>query len=349
MTLRDALVITGFACVAFGLASPALPANGAEKPSNADSLWLVYEGKAGLAGNGKNIVLIAGEPEYRSEETIPMLARVLSERHGFRCTALFAINPKNNLIDPTCQTNIPGMRQLEDADLLILSIRFMNLPPEQNRFFKEYFASGKPMIGIRTTTHGFHKDNELKAIGPTVFGSWGGHHGQHKVQGTRGVIVEDQKAHPVLIGVKDIFGKTDVYGVTRESLGKMSGPTTPLVLGQILETLEPDSTPVFSGADNKGRKRNDPMLPVIWTRIHDWNNGTKTQVLTTTMGASVDFVHEGLRRIMVNACYWMLGMEDKITPDLDCSTVGEYKPSMYQTIENPEDWWTMKLTPAKLR
>src|SRR3954470_14957114 len=84
----------------------------------ADQQWVVYEPKDG-PGKGKNIVLISGDEEYRSEEGLPMLGRLLAERHGFKCTVLFAVNPKGE-IDPNFSTNIPGLEALDSADLMII-------------------------------------------------------------------------------------------------------------------------------------------------------------------------------------------------------------------------------------
>ena len=50
--------------------------------------WISYDGQEG-PGKGKHIVLVAGDEEYRSEEGLPMLAKILSERHGFKTTVLF--------------------------------------------------------------------------------------------------------------------------------------------------------------------------------------------------------------------------------------------------------------------
>ena len=307
--------------------------------------WLTFEGAPNLPGNGKHIVLVSGEPEYRSEETMPMLGKLLATRHGFKTTVLFAINPETGLIDPTCRTNIPGLAAVDTADLLILNIRFRELPPQQNKHLTDYFNSGKPLIGIRTATHGFR--GELQYVGSQVFGPWGGHHGHHKFEGTRGIIVESQKTHPVNIGVKDVFGKTDVYASDIKKLEQLKA--TPLILGQVTQTLEPDSKPVVGGEDKKGNKKNDPMRPVVWWRTHTWPNGKQSRVLTTTMGASVDFVHEGLRRILVNASYWQLGMTKQITPELDCSIVGQFRPTMYKTIPKSEMWTDLKLTPQSFR
>src|SRR5580698_3426910 len=80
---------------------------------------------------GKNIVLISGDEEYRSEEGLPQLAKILATYHGFRCTVLFAIDPTNGTIDPNRNDNIPGLEALATADLMVIATRFRNLPDRQ--------------------------------------------------------------------------------------------------------------------------------------------------------------------------------------------------------------------------
>src|SRR4249920_660536 len=87
--------------------------------------WVVYEGTDG-PGKGKHIVLVSGDEEYRSEEALPQLGKILARRHGFTCTVLFAIDPKDGTINPDV-SNIPGLEALGTADLLILFTRFRNL------------------------------------------------------------------------------------------------------------------------------------------------------------------------------------------------------------------------------
>ena len=60
-------------------------------PSASDAV-LVLNG-AGGPGKGKRIVLVSGDEEYRSEEALPQLAKILATRHGFDCKVLFAIEP----------------------------------------------------------------------------------------------------------------------------------------------------------------------------------------------------------------------------------------------------------------
>src|ERR1035438_7116036 len=73
---------------------------------------LVFPGGKG-PGAGKHIVLIAGDQEYRSEESIPALAKILSTHHGFKCTVLFSTNKQTGAIDPATIDNIPGLEALQ--------------------------------------------------------------------------------------------------------------------------------------------------------------------------------------------------------------------------------------------
>src|SRR6266849_10293961 len=116
---------------------------------------LVLLGKSG-PGNGKRIVLVSGDEEYRSEQVLPQLARILSKRHGFDCTVLFAIDPKDGSINPNQSDNIPGLEALKTADLLVIFTRFRDLPDEQMKYLVDYIESGRPVIGLRTATHAFN-------------------------------------------------------------------------------------------------------------------------------------------------------------------------------------------------
>src|ERR1041384_8494653 len=104
--------------------------------------WVVYEGGQG-PGQGKHIVFLSGDEEYRSEEALPMLAKILAVRHGFKCTVLFSINPTNGTIDPIVPDNIPGMEALDSADLCVMLLRFRELPDAQMKHFVDYANRGK--------------------------------------------------------------------------------------------------------------------------------------------------------------------------------------------------------------
>jgi type 1 glutamine amidotransferase len=299
-------------------------------PAIADQdLCVVYEGKEG-PGKGKHIVLISGDEEYRSEEALPMLAKILAVHHGFKCTVLFAIG-EDGTISPNNSNNIPGLEALESADLMMIATRFRDLHDEQMKHIDDYLKSGKPVIGLRTATHAFNikpgktyskysfRSKEWDGgFGRQILGeTWAGHHGRHGKESSRGLIAEGAKDSPLVRGIKDgdIWGPTDVYVVRLP----LPGDSQPIIMGQVLAGMEPDDAPV-EGA------KNDPMMPVAWTKSYQMDGGKTGRVFTTTMGASQDFTHPGLRRLLVNACYWAVGMEDKITPDANIDIVGSYEP-----------------------
>ncbi len=305
-------------------------------PANlqAEQQWVVYDGKTG-PGFGRHIVLIAGDEEYRSEEALPMLGQILAKHHGFKCTVLFSINPEDGTIDPNNQTNIPGMHLLPTADLVVLFTRFRELPDKQMRYFDEYLKSGKPIIGLRTATHGFnysrnksspyakysfrHNGQDWKGgFGKEVFGeTWISHHGSHRHESTRGVINKKEWRNPILKGVKDLWGPTDVYGIN-----KLPEDAKVLVYGQVLSGMKPDDPPVEG-------KKNDPMMPVAWTRSYPVAPGRTSRIFCTTFCSSIDLKCEDLRRLLVNACYWAVKLEGKIPDKANVDLVSPYEPRFY--------------------
>src|SRR5438067_2031513 len=168
--------------------------------------WVVYNGSAG-PGKGKHIVLVSGDEEYRSEEALPQLAKVLAKHHGFRCTVLFAIDPRDGTINPNVNNNIPGLEALKTADLMVIATRFRNLPDAQMKHVVDYVESGKPIIGLRTATHAFSLGKGSKygkytwnnrewsgGFGRQVLGeTWVNHHGAHGRESTRGVLAKEGK------------------------------------------------------------------------------------------------------------------------------------------------------------
>ncbi len=293
--------------------------------------WVTYEGKRG-AGKGKHIVFLSGDEEYRSEEGLPMLAKMLAERHGFKCTVLFPI--KDGIIDPNTQTNIPGMEALGSADLCVMLLRFRELPDDQMKHFVDYLNSGKPIIGLRTSTHAFHYTRNKQSpyakfnwqskdwpggFGQQVLGeTWINHHGHHGKESTRGVINEDFKSHPILRGVTDnIWGPSDVYGVVH-----LTTNSQVLVHGQVLSGMKPSDPPL------EGPK-NNPMMPLVWVQNYAGESGKTNKIVTTTMGAATDLESAGFRRLVVNACYWTLGLEKKLQKKTNVGYVGEFKPTPF--------------------
>lgn len=291
---------------------------------------LVIQGKNG-PGKGKRIVLVSGDEEYRSEQALPQLARILSERHGFDCTVLFAIDPVTGAIDPNRNDNIPGLETLDSADLMILFTRFRDLPDAQMKHIVDYVESGRPVVAMRTATHAFNLKTSATyqryswnskewdgGFGRQVLGeTWIAHHGRHAVESTRGIIVKGQENHPILRGIESgaIWVPSDVYKVRIP----LPDGSQPLLLGAVLEGMKASDSPVAG-------KQNDPMMPVAWTRTYSSAQGKSARIFTTTMGSAQDLLNESFRRLVVNACYWAIGMEARIAERANVELVGVYEP-----------------------
>jgi hypothetical protein len=303
---------------------------------------VTYTGEHG-AGRGKYVVLVAGDDaEYHSEEALPQLAKILAVHHGFTCTVLFSINPEDGTIDPRAKRNIPGLEVLKNADLLVLFIRWRDLPDEQMKMLVDYIESGRPIVAIRTGTHPFafttSKTYEKWSWNSKVPGWEGGfgrrvlgttweeqqghygHHGLHGKQSTRAWFAPGPDDSPILRGIKngEIWVPTEVYEV------RLPQPETcrALLVGQVLSGLSPNDPPVRG-------KVNDPMMPVAWTNSYTGEAGKTARVFTSTMGAADDLLNEGLRRLLVNATYWATGLEDRIPDKADVALVGDYHPHSY--------------------
>ncbi len=316
----------------------------------ADEQWINFPAKG--TSKGKKIVLVSGDDEYRSEEMLPQMAKILSERHGFDCTVLFALDEKGFIV-PDKQDNIAGLHLLKQADLMVLFIRMRSLPDDQIKHFAEYLSDGKPIIAIRTSTHPFQlpassgyahwswRSNEPEGgFGRSILGeTWINHHGNHGKESCRGLIAPGAAQHPILRGIKDgdIWGPTDVYGVRLP----LPGDCKPIVLGQVLQGMSATDAPVDG-------KKNDPMMPIAWTKTYHNGAGKSGRVFTTTMGSSQDFLNEGFRRLMINSCYWGLQLDEQIPAKSNVELIGNYVTSPFKFggyVRNKRPSITNKETP----
>ena len=319
---------------------------------------LVYEGKKGI-GQGKHIVFIANDHEYRSEESCPAIAKILAKRHGFRCTVLFGLD-EDGAIEGGGRDN-PGMEALKDADLLFFFTRFMNLKDEQVDLLVDYFERGGPVVGLRTSTHCFNgqkgKWEKLNfnytgadyrgGLGEQIFGNtWHkergqSHYGSNHVMGSR--LTPDASAadHPILKGVRQIHAYSGAY--------KSQSPVgaVPLLEVQVLNT--------FHASDDINTEK--PIVNAGWTLdSYVAPSGAKKQarVVYASYGASEDLLSEDGRRFLVNACLWAGGWEKKIKANLNVNLVGGYAPTPYNNgisiagVE-PQDLagWDSQVMPAE--
>jgi hypothetical protein len=294
-----------------------------------------YAAKSG-PGGGRHVVFLAGDEEYRSEEGLPMLAKILSQRHGFKCTVLFSVDV-DGVIDPKNGKSLSDPAAIDTADAIVMLLRFRAWPEDDMARFDKYLKAGKPIVALRTSTHAFNgfpkgspweswNYNNQGGFGKRVLGeTWLTHWGRHKLEATRGLIEASQRANPLLRGITGIFGDTDVYEAYPPA------DATILVRGQVLQGLTADSPPADyrkpRSTDKQEQGINDPPMPVVWTRLHKNDNGTTNRILATTMGAATDLENEGLRRLVVNGVYWGVGLD--VPARADVTYVDEYLPSFY--------------------
>lgn len=298
----------------------------------AQTQWVTY---VPTKSNGKTVVLLSGDEEYRSEEGLPQLAKILA-RQGFRCTVLFSLNPAGE-IDPNTKDNEPGLEALDKADLCVMLLRFRTWPDAQMRHFVDYFRSGRPIIALRTSTHafdypagsvharyGWNNKDWPGGFGKQVLGeTWISHWGNHGQEATRGVITPKTKS-PLLNGVTAIFGTTDVYEAAPPPDADV------LVRGEVVAGLNPTDPPaVRSKKTTTGVEQdvNHPMMPIVWTRRYQNEAGKTNLILTTTMGAATDLLNEGLRRLLVNGAYWATGL--RVPKKANVDIVGDYHPGPF--------------------
>ena len=338
--------------------------------------WLSFKGK----GDMPKIVLVSGDEEYRSEEALPQLAKILTTHHGFNSQVLFAQDPEvPGVINANYLNNIPGLENLNDADLMVIFTRFRALPDDQMAHIENFIKAGKPVIGIRTATHAFNfskvedssykhygnyydGDDEWKdGFGRLVLGEkWISHHGHHRHQSARGVTAPGAASHPILNGIEsgDIWGPSDVYGVRLP----LPGDSQPLVLGQVINRageydendplygLRSTDTELatFNSADKEKKYNpNDPLMPIAWTKSYQVPEGKKGNAFASTIGASTDMLSEGVRRMYVNAVFHLLGKEVPAAANVD--VVGDYNPTGFAFTK--DGFWeekNVKITSLKM-
>ena len=259
------------------------------------------------------VVFVTGEEEYRSEESMPMLARILKNRYGFDVEVAYSVT--DGFIDPNRRDNISGLVALENADMMVLFTRFRNLPDDQLQYILDFTESGRPVAGFRTSTHAFqygedHANSYLDEEWPQyVFGlPWISHFGNE--HSTDVFFAADNVNHPILRGVEPFHVRSWLYDASG-----LSDDAQPLLIGRAVEGDEP-------GGDHFG----DPHV-VAWTKLYEAQNGI-SRVFFTTLGHPYDFNDLHMRRTAIQGIFWALGLEERIPQEgLNVDVIGFYNPN----------------------
>ncbi len=300
---------------------------------------LVFNPPAGVKAQGKHVVFLSGDEEYRSEESLPMLAKILSQRHGFKCTVLFALDP-DGTINPDNQKSLPGAEALDSADAIVMLLRFRAWPDAEMKHFVDAWNRGVPIVALRTSTHAFNfpagspfagYSYNSKSAWPGGWGkhvlgeTWVTHWGNHKAEATRAAIEPSAKNDPLLRGVNDVFGDADVYEAYPPADAKI------LLRGLVLKGMSPTDAPADRVkprvTDKQDQPVNSPAMPVAWTRTVKNDAGKENKIFTTTMGAATDLMNGDLRRLVVNAVFAGLGLT--VPAKADVSFVDPFTPRKY--------------------
>lgn len=205
---------------------------------------------------------------------------------------------------------------------MIFFTRLLTLSPADQAIIVQYVDSGKPILALRTANHGFRGPLPYKIDGKQVRwgeevlgGSFMNHHGRWQADSTRGNFNQAQLQHPVLTGVGDIWGNSDVYRTYKKGEHLPEGCTA-LVWGQPLMGRQPDDPP---------NQELEP-LPVAWVKPWQTSGKQPARVFHCTIGSGTDFKSPGLRRLLVNAAYWGLEMESFLSATRSVDIVGAFEP-----------------------
>ncbi|PHI19356.1 hypothetical protein CEQ90_13445 [Lewinellaceae bacterium SD302] len=287
------------------------------------------------------IVFVTGDEEYRSEESMPMLARLVERELGVETRVLFSVD-SNGYVDPNRTDHIQGLAALDSADLMVLFTRFRNLPAVERKHITDFAESGKPIVGFRTSTHAFfYEEDSIAAASmnnewPTkVFGQqWITHHG-HFADGhgklTAVTPVEAQMNHPILNGVDTFSTYSWLYHVDGGDWSLSGEDTAPLLHGKTLRSKH----------EMEGRlDQFPPVQPVAWTKTY-----AGARVFFTTLGHPFDFKVAAFRKMTINGIAWAMGQENDIPETgFDAEITGDYAPNnsgfgkKYKTGMRPEDF-----------
>lgn len=302
-------LLASVATITFMAASSAVAAEAENAPAARPS----------IVAEAPHVVFVTGDDEYASELSMPMIAAILEKRHGMRATVLYAENDQGER--DRHAHDIPGLEALRDADLALFYMRFRQLPQEQLDEIVRYAESGKPLVGLRTSSHAFNYPdaprNKWNADFPmTYFGhKWISHYG-HGNSTEAHVVDEQAKAdNPILRGVASPEWLHSWLYVVNADDAKLPEDCEVLMVGDAIKGTAP-------GGEKFGNRE-----PLAWSRELARQDGSVQRTFYTSLGHPRDFLKEGPRRLLVNAILWGLGREDSIpAAGANVEIVGAYAP-----------------------
>ena len=235
-----------------------------------------------------HIVFMIGEKEYSTASTLPVFAKRHLEYRGMRCTF---VN-----VDENDSNNFPGLTALKDADLLFVSVRRRTPPNAQLELIRDHLAKGKPLVGIRTTSHAFDRDppnnqySRWTNFDDEILGAdYLNHYGNRppKDPATIAQSNSSEANHPILTGIdlKPFEAKSHLYK------NKILSKSVKVLL-----------TGTLAG-------RSEINEPLAWT-----NTVNGSRIFYTSLGGAGDFSMPAFQRLLLNGVLWTI---DKPIPPAD--------------------------------
>ena len=223
-----------------------------------------------------HVVILQGETEYRTAETLPPFA-IDHLGKDYRVSFVW--------LDEASQASFPGIEAVRDADVLVVSVRRRPLPAAELDLVRSHVAAGKPVLGIRTASHAFHLRDQAPPAGladwpdldATVFGgSYTNHHPADVATSVRSVA--EAADHPILGGI--------------------AAAAFPAGGGLYLTApLAPGTTELLRGrAEGVAQEE-----PVAWTFVR--RDGGRS--FYTSLGHRDDFQRPEFATLITNALRWL--------------------------------------------
>jgi nicotinamidase-related amidase/type 1 glutamine amidotransferase len=225
-----------------------------------------------------HVVFVVSDDHYQADKTLPDYAQWLRETQNIYATILHGQG----------EHDIPGTENIATADVVVVFVRRLGLPVAQVQAIQDYVNAGKPLIALRTASHGFklkfknpkgfktpEGSAEWEAFDHEILGGNYHNHGPNDLGTDVKNVVAD---HPLLKGVTP---------AAWHSTGSLYF-TKPIV---------EDATLLMTGSTP------DDSQPLTWIRDAAPGRG---KVFYSGLGHPDDFKEPAFRQLLVNAIQWAI-------------------------------------------
>ncbi len=216
------------------------------------------------------VVFVSGSFEYESDKALALLQPYLEQNYEVDVTFLKA----------TDWDVLPGLEALDACDVALFYTRRLTLDGEDLERIRAYMNAGRPVVALRTASHGFQKYLEFDR--DVLGGNYEGHFDEGPT--TEAGVIPQGRGHPILEGVGPLRSRYSLYR------------TKPLA--DDAENLLIGKTPFSDG-----------WQPLAWTREH--NGG---RVFYSSLGGIGDFEGDSFKRLIANALFWTARREPARKP-----------------------------------